>query len=1029
MWALWNWARIHRWGLIVGIGMTVLTAALFVTGVFSPMSLYVLDYKFQKFGTIAADPSIVMVDIDDYALERVEAWPWPRRRHADLIRVLDELGARAVLMDIVFSEPTGGRIEDPRLNADQDVDPREVAAGELSIDAAVWDDNEFVEALRDAGNVFLGLFAKVYNPGFPPQSLRARVYAILDHRPNVTFEQFDVEMGTAFREFVTGATPRGRDALQFDARELFDAYRMEHLLQREYLLDNEATTARLGLTRAFVNRHFGSAKRNVARRLTWAYLTDHPGASWAESRAHFMPGVAADHYDADRADLLRAYRAISGERYVVDSAIAMHSSFAGRVPHADDLTLPVDKFAAVAGAGMVTFETGADGVMRRVPLVAEARGRMLKHLGFATACAVLGIDEKTIQHGADGSLVMATGDGLRRWRIPVDANGRTLINWHIDRSNPTWSASFTHLSVTRLMAVPELRRAIEYDEGRLANDRLEFVRASAGDAAARVNDYIAAVNERKALRWSAVTDADRARLAELELQTVRIEKESTDHVVGLADEVRQAVADGLVLSDDNPEDVAAKRALELADRHGKETPVETFEAGIASKRASLDRLMGELRPRFEGKICLLGYTASAVADTVNSPVFDEMPGVLAHANVINSILADRFPSEARPWMMIAAIALAGLAVTVITAWRDLWFSLATMLLLAVALEGASFAAFYAWTVHIEMEAAAVGAACIWAAVTGYRQLVEERHKRAFSTSLAQYTSPAIAAQLATQLSQRGAKLDLSPVPREVTCFFSDLKGFTSISERLGASRTREVLNPYLEAMSKVLIDHQAMINKFMGDGIFAFFNPPLMAVEGHAQAACEAALGSFAALEELKDRMGHGELEKEVRALSMRVGLNSGEVFVGDYGSGSKLDYTCIGDTVNLAARLEPACKPFGIQCLISETTYRPSQDKYVVRHLGGLQVVGKKQAVQVYELIGRRGEVDGEKQGYAALFGQAVTRFQARDWNGALTILEKCRAKRSDDLAVDLLTENVEKHHETPPPDDWNQAIELTSK
>jgi len=506
----------------------------------------------------------------------------------------------------------------------------------------------------------------------------------------------------------------------------------------------------------------------------------------------------------------------------------------------------------------------------------------------------------------------------------------------------------------------------------------------------------------------------------------------------LAPDIRDFVDSGGTLAEDTDENRQARRVLELADEYAADSngsagaspsPGASIRRAIAEKRDEVESLRGELGPLIENKICLVGYTAAAVADTVNTPVYNEMPGVLAHANVINTFLANRFPQSARPWPNRLLIGLCGLMITVITTWRDPWASLLAVSAVMAIVLGAAFAAFYAWTIQLEAEGAAMAAFTAWAMVTLYRQLTEERQKRAFSKSLAQYTSPAIAEQLAARMTQRGPGFDLSPVPRTVTCYFSDLKGFTSISERLGAARTRDVLNPYLESMSAVLIGGGAMINKFMGDGIFAFFNPPILPVEEHARRGCEAALCSFEALERLKRDISNPEIEREVAALSMRIGLHTGEVFVGDYGSSNKLDYTCIGDTVNLAARLEPACKVFGVACLISESTYAPAADWFVVRHLGGLQVVGKSEAVQVYELVGRRGQTDGGQESYAALFGQAVERFQQRDWEGALIVLSQCRQERPDDAAIGLLTENIRRYQESPPPDDWNQAIELTAK
>jgi adenylate cyclase len=230
-------------------------------------------------------------------------------------------------------------------------------------------------------------------------------------------------------------------------------------------------------------------------------------------------------------------------------------------------------------------------------------------------------------------------------------------------------------------------------------------------------------------------------------------------------------------------------------------------------------------------------------------------------------------------------------------------------------------------------------------------------------------------------------------------------------------------------MSQVLIKHRAIINKFMGDGIFAFFNPPILQCDDHAVRACGAALDSLAALERLKSEYAAGPLADDVRALAIRMGINSGTVFVGDYGSTSKLDYTCIGDAVNLAARLEPANKLFGTRIMISEQTRCQLAGTFEARPLGRLQVVGKREAVEVYELLGRTGEVDDEQLGYAEQFSRAVEAFQQRRWDQAATELQHCARSRPDDPAIDLYRRHLERHRRTPPPEDWNRGIELTAK
>ena len=161
----------------------------------------------------------------------------------------------------------------------------------------------------------------------------------------------------------------------------------------------------------------------------------------------------------------------------------------------------------------------------------------------------------------------------------------------------------------------------------------------------------------------------------------------------------------------------------------------------------------------------------------------------------------------------------------------------------------------------------------------------------------------------------------------------------------------------------------------------------------------------------------------------MRIGIASGTVFVGDYGSENKLDYTCVGDTVNLAARLESANKQFGTSIMITGQTLESTDDHYVCRHLGSIQVKGQTVGVPVYELLGRTGEADDKTLNFAETFAEAVARFTKRRWPEALVIFEKCLELKPDDPGAMLYITAIHNYQESPPPDDWNAALELTEK
>jgi len=442
-------------------------------------------------------------------------------------------------------------------------------------------------------------------------------------------------------------------------------------------------------------------------------------------------------------------------------------------------------------------------------------------------------------------------------------------------------------------------------------------------------------------------------------------------------------------------------------------------ADIRSLEERNQTLMRELAPRVQGKICVVGYTASAVADLVTTPVYGSMPGVMAHANIINMILQNRPAILAPRWVNVLLVLAAGLVITTITCARGPLASLAGVLLWMGLLLAFGGLLFWKSTYQVASLPAAAVVAVTWAAVTIYRQFIEERARRQIQLALAQYTSPAVAARIADRVDPAG----LSPHAAEVTCFFSDLSGFTQLSERLGPERTRLVLNPYLGAVSRVLIGHNGLVNKFMGDGIFAFFNAPVWPCPNHAEAGCASALAALKAVDRLN---GAGTVRgsHEVGPLLMRIGLSTGEAFVGDYGSDTKLDYTCIGDTVNLGSRLESINKAFGTSILADQATRRTAGHGFVFRYLGLVLVEGKAAAVQVHELVGLMGKVDEAMQAYIRMFEEAVASYQACQWESCLGLLTECQRLRPQDRVCQCYIREAQILHAGPTPAAWSGAL-----
>jgi adenylate cyclase len=455
-------------------------------------------------------------------------------------------------------------------------------------------------------------------------------------------------------------------------------------------------------------------------------------------------------------------------------------------------------------------------------------------------------------------------------------------------------------------------------------------------------------------------------------------------------------------------------------------PLAALDEANEALAAKEGRWLDKLRSRIEGKICFVGYTATAVADMVTTPPFGRLPGVMVHSNLYNNFMTGSFMRAAPGYWAVPVVILAGLLSVAVTVGSRPWAGLFGLLVLvAVAWSVNAFVFFSTYNVWVPWVTAVTTAGLAWAMVVLVRYLATERQRRRFSRALAQYVSPAVARQIAD--SQ--VDFSLTPAAREVSCFFSDLAGFTATSERLGPAGTREVLNPYLEAMSEALHGHGALINKFMGDGIFAFFNPPILACPGHARAACLSAVDCRQQLAALEQRYRHHSLADEFAGLRMRIGLASGPVYVGDYGSESKLDYTCMGDTVNLAARLESANKQFGTHILADDTVRSGAGEGLIWRYLGLIRVVGQSTAMPVHELIGQKDRVDNASLQFAESFEAAVRAFAARQWDQAERLMKACAEDRPLDASIVLYLELIEQYRHHPPKEGWSGQVELREK
>jgi adenylate cyclase len=290
------------------------------------------------------------------------------------------------------------------------------------------------------------------------------------------------------------------------------------------------------------------------------------------------------------------------------------------------------------------------------------------------------------------------------------------------------------------------------------------------------------------------------------------------------------------------------------------------------------------------------------------------------------------------------------------------------------------------------------------------------------SSLSRFMSKAVADKL---LAEEGTPA-LGGVRQEVTILFSDIRSYTTLTEGSDAHQIVEMLNEYFTYMVDVIFHHEGILDKFIGDAIMAVFGSPFPRPDTDPFNAVSAALDMDAALHKYNDqRTGQGK-----RTIDVGIGLSSGEVICGYIGSERRMEYTAIGDGVNLASRLEGATKQYGARVMVSEFTHARVADRFVFRELDNLQVKGKTKGVRVYEVMGRAGQpVRPETARLLEMHAPALELYKAARFKEALAAFEAGKAAFPNDKVFDLYVQRCRYFVENPPPADWNGVYEMKDK
>ena len=353
-------------------------------------------------------------------------------------------------------------------------------------------------------------------------------------------------------------------------------------------------------------------------------------------------------------------------------------------------------------------------------------------------------------------------------------------------------------------------------------------------------------------------------------------------------------------------------------------------------------------PDFKGKMVLIGYTASGVDDTFMVPISDNaMAGVEIHANLVQSILLKDFIYYQDDITAIGIIFLFALIVGLLLyRFRIL---IATILLAVIFLAYfliSIFLIFDNFGIIMNILYPLFTIVLVYLALVAIYYRTEEKSRKWITSVFGKYVSPIVI----EELIKNPDKLNLGGEKRNITIFFSDIRGFTPIAEKLNPEELVHLLNEYLDEMSSIIIKNNGLVDKYMGDAIMAFWGAPIDQ-PNHAELACSSSLEMITKLKELQKKW-----KKEgIPTFDIGIGLNSGDAIVGNMGSSKRFDYTAMGDNVNLASRLEGLNKTYGSNIIISENTYKIVKDKFKTKKLGTVKVKGKQKPIVIYELLSQK--------------------------------------------------------------------------
>lgn len=422
------------------------------------------------------------------------------------------------------------------------------------------------------------------------------------------------------------------------------------------------------------------------------------------------------------------------------------------------------------------------------------------------------------------------------------------------------------------------------------------------------------------------------------------------------------------------------------------------------------------------RLVVIGNTTMGLHDMRPTPFDPVFPGVELHCTVMENVLQGQFLRRSeRSAAMVDMGGLLGLALLFLVVQSrlrgiSLAVAVAAMLGGYVGITHVFFLREGMWLNHVYPS---LNLAVCYVGTTVHRYVKEERDKRKIRDTFSLY----VHASVVEDVLAHPERLRLGGEKKELSVMFSDIRGFTTLSEKLPPEEIVPQLNDYLTRMTQVVFDHHGTLDKFIGDAIMAIFGAPVVQSD-HAFRACATALDMIRTLRLLQQEWR----EKSLPALHIGVGINTGTMVVGNMGSERRFDYTVIGDNVNLASRLEGLTKMYGVNVIVSESTWEAAGGRFAGRELDVVRVKGKQRPVAIYQLVADESDRKSSEDPLG-VYAEALDRFRKGDWRRALELFSKVETWWAGDPPSRIYQARCRELMEHPPGPDWSYVTTLDHK